>query len=99
MADNLTAKLAQIDAWLKDAERDANSDVSMTGETYASVNVTGLRVLVAEANGLWTAKREAFEALGVMPEGFCFCSSERIGDDSKVHEPECRDARAALASA
>lgn len=38
----------------------------------------------------------AVEALGVMPEGYCFCSKNRIGDDSKVHEPECADIRAFL---
>jgi hypothetical protein len=42
---------------------------------------------------------EAAEALGAMPEGYCFCSTNSIGDDSKVHEPECRDLRAALADA
>lgn len=36
------------------------------------------------------------EASGAMPEGFCCCSKDRIGDDSKTHEPECRDLRAAL---
>lgn len=41
--------------------------------------------------------REAIEALSAMPEGYCFCSKDRIGDDSKIHEPECRDLRAALA--
>lgn len=41
----------------------------------------------------------AAQALGAMPEGYCFCSSNRIGDDSKVHEPECRDLRAAIARA
>jgi hypothetical protein len=40
---------------------------------------------------------EAVEALGAMPEGYCFCSKDRIGDDSKVHEPECADLRAVLA--
>lgn len=38
----------------------------------------------------------AAEALGAMPEGYCFCSRNRIGDDSKTHEPECADLRAAL---
>ena len=41
---------------------------------------------------------DAAEALGAMPEGCCFCSADRIGDESKIHEPECRDLRAALAS-
>lgn len=40
---------------------------------------------------------EAVEALGAMPEGFCFCSQERVGDDSKEHEVECADVREALA--
>lgn len=42
---------------------------------------------------------EAAEALGAMPEGYCFCRAHRIGDDSKVHEAECADLRAALAAA
>lgn len=44
------------------------------------------------------AFRSAVEALGAMPEGYCFCSKDRIGDDSKTHEPECRDIRAMLAA-
>ena len=39
---------------------------------------------------------DAIKALGAMPEGYCFCSKNRIGDDSKIHEPECRDLRAAI---
>ena len=39
---------------------------------------------------------DAIEALGAMPEGYCFCSKDRIGNDSKIHEPECRDLRAVL---
>ena len=39
---------------------------------------------------------EYAQALGAMPEGYCFCSENRIGDDSKTHEPECHDLRAAL---
>jgi len=41
----------------------------------------------------------AAEALGAMPQGYCFCSRDRIGDDSKVHEPECAAMRAAIAKA
>jgi hypothetical protein len=41
---------------------------------------------------------EAARALGTIPEGYCFCSTNRIGDDSKAHEPECADLRAALAA-
>ncbi len=40
---------------------------------------------------------EAAMGLGAMPEGYCFCSADRIGDDSKAHEPECRDLRTAIA--
>ena len=39
---------------------------------------------------------EAARAIGTLPEGYCFCSTNRIGDDSKAHEPECADLRAAL---
>ena len=38
----------------------------------------------------------AIQALGVLPDGYCFCRSNRCGDDSKTHEPECRDLRAAI---
>ena len=41
---------------------------------------------------------EAAQALGAMPEGYCFCSANRVGDDRKIHEPECADIRAALAA-
>jgi hypothetical protein len=39
---------------------------------------------------------DAVQAIGAMPEGYCFCSNNRIGDDSKIHEPECAELRAAL---
>lgn len=39
--------------------------------------------------------REAIEALGAMPGGYCFCSRDR-GPDKDTHEPECRDIRSAL---
>ena len=39
---------------------------------------------------------DAARALGAVPEGYCFCSANRVGDDSKIHEPECADLRAAL---
>jgi hypothetical protein len=39
---------------------------------------------------------DAVQAIGAMPEGYCFCSNNRIGDDSKSHEPECAELRAAL---
>ena len=51
--------------------------------------------LIAAAPDLLTAA----EALGAMPQGYCFCSRDRIGDDSKVHEPECAAMRAAIVKA
>jgi len=55
--------------------------------------------LLADAMRLPEIRRlvESVQALGAMPEGYCFCSSNRIGSDSKIHEPECRDLRAAIA--
>lgn len=43
----------------------------------------------------------AAQALGALPDGFCFCfcSSDRVGDDRKVHQPECAELRAAIAKA
>lgn len=40
--------------------------------------------------------REAIEAHGMLPNGFCVCSKDRDGEKSN-HQPECRDLRAALA--
>ena len=55
--------------------------------------------LVAMANSMdddYRSLQLAAESLGAMPEGYCFCSKDRIGDDSKIHEPECAELRAAL---
>lgn len=41
----------------------------------------------------------AAKSLGAMPEGYCFCSRNRVGGDSKAHEPECRDLRSAISKA
>ena len=51
----------------------------------------------AEAAEAKVAKlREAIEAHGMLPNGFCVCSNNRDGEKSN-HQPECRDLRAALA--
>lgn len=43
------------------------------------------------------ALKSAVEALGALPDGYCFCSSNRHGDGApESHEPECRELRAAL---
>jgi hypothetical protein len=98
-AEGLTTRLRALDDWLRHYEQDANADADMSGDVHAVVNVTQARVMLRQAWGVWDATREAIEALGAMPEGYCFCSTNRIGDDSKHHEPECRDLRAALAKA
>ena len=51
---------------------------------------------VAMANSMHDDFVDTVEALGAMPEGYCFCSENRIGDDSKTHEPECADIRALI---
>lgn len=61
--------------------------------------ITQLRADLAAANERAEkaeAKAEAIGGLGAMPEGYCFCSSNRIGDDSKTHEPECAALRVLL---
>lgn len=40
----------------------------------------------------------ALQALGVVGDGYCYCSHER-NPERADHEPECRDARAAIARA
>lgn len=51
------------------------------------------RIEIAEARA--EELEGALGALGVIGHGYCFCSKDR--DPDKVsHEPECRDARAAL---
>ena len=66
----------------------------------APTSALGCKAMQAELATL-RAERDAMrisvEALGAMPEGYCFCSKDRIGDDSKSHEPECADLRSALA--
>jgi hypothetical protein len=64
---------------------------------HACVNaLKGIDIAAIEA-GVVGDLVDAVQGLGAMPEGFCFCHENRIGDDSKVHYPECRDLRAALA--
>jgi hypothetical protein len=63
----------------------------------ACVNaLEGIDIAAIEA-GVVKQLVEAIQGLGAMPEGFCFCHENRIGDDSKVHYPECHDLRNALA--
>lgn len=40
------------------------------------------------------------QALGALPDGYCFCSRDRHGTGpEESHEPECRDMRAAMGAA
>lgn len=97
VTDAMTLALLALDESLKYSESEANADtIWPTGEVEATVNVTMLRMTVAGIMGMWKNRLLAIQALGAMPEGYCFCSKDRIGDDSKHHEPECRDIRSFL---
>ena len=69
-------------------------------ETWTDPDEGGTEYILASELATLRAQVErltgAAEALGAMPGGYCFCSRNRIGDDSKTHEPECADLRAAL---
>lgn len=95
LADALESVMAERDtlaaAKWADKHTDTMNDMVLMGmarDEAIAENVT-LRARVAELE--WAA-----QALGAMPEGYCFCSKDRIGDDSKEHEPECAELRAAL---
>jgi multidrug resistance efflux pump len=83
--------LARVaDDWMRQAEV-AKADLSRLSALATSMDAD-FRAATLRAERL----RSAVEALGAMPEGYCFCSQNRIGDDSKVHEPECADLRKEL---
>ena len=75
------------------ANMKANATLIAAAPTITAELIAARRKLDA-AEGLSMAA----QGLGAMPEGYCFCSAHRIGDDSKTHEPECADLRAALAA-
>ena len=89
------------------AYRDHHPDLELsswgawkTKNCYGQFAIVKNEVVVPDPRDAVIARLvEAVGALGAMPEGYCFCSAHRIGDDSKVHEPECRDLRATLAAA
>ena len=83
----------RIKAWPWNGKRISGQwHVAGLGETTDYVRGD---LFAAQAAELATL-RAAAQALGAMPEGYCFCSKDRIGDDSKTHEPECADLRIAL---
>lgn len=69
---------------------------SALAPTDALAELQALRAELAATQAKLARMVEAAEALGAMPEGYCFCSQNRIGDESKTHEPECRDFRLLL---
>lgn len=80
--------------------KDANGDLAVI--VYGMGACSGCGTLgLAERTRLVAAAPnmlEALCALGVIGGGYCFCSADRDPDKTE-HEPECRDARAAIAKA
>lgn len=91
---DLATTLLQVSSLLAESRSYASA---LEGEISARAIKAGHFVAMATSmDDDFQKLRTATEALGTMPEGYCFCSKERIGDDSKTHEPECADLRAAL---
>ena len=103
--DLYPARLRNVIAELTTALRETSSALTESRE-YSLALVQELKdraakqdaftEMVSSMDADFAILTEAMQALGAMPEGYCFCSENRIGDDSKTHEPECRDLRAAL---
>lgn len=84
-------------AWKADSMTASNKRLkALWDASNAAVDllVASIKKLQADKAALLAAA----QAVGVLPEGYCFCSSDRDALKSK-HEPECRDLRAAIASA
>lgn len=103
----LTARVAELEAALTESRAYASALIeemkARTAKlereralTQAQVDRALVNYVKLDTN--FTALSEAAQSLGAMPEGYCFCSENRAGDDSKTHEPECRDLRAALST-
>ena len=103
--DLYPAQCRTVIAELSDALRTVSTDLTESRE-YAlalgqeladrAVKQDAFAAMATSMDTDFQALRSAVEALGAMPEGYCFCSKDRIGDDSKTHEPECADLRAAI---
>lgn len=103
--DLYPARCRTVIADLADALRATSADLTESRE-YAlalgreladrAVKQDAFTAMATSMDADFQALRSAVEALGAMPEGYCFCSKDRIGDDSKLHEPECADLRAAI---
>ena len=79
--------------WAERPDKQAKIDAKRAARIRSALTVTPAPDAAKVA-----ALVEAAEARGAMPEGYCFCSTNRIGDDCKMHEPECRDLRTAIAA-
>ena len=103
--DLYPARCRTVIAELSDALRTVSTDLPESRE-YAlalgqeladrAVKQDAFAAMATSMDADFQALRSAVEALGAMPEGYCFCSKDRIGNDSKTHEPECADLRAIL---
>jgi hypothetical protein len=67
-----------------DCDRKAMDDAAL---------ISTMRNMIEPLAELWAA----VEALGAMPEGYCYCNGFRDAGQNN-HDPECRDIRAALAA-
>lgn len=57
----------------------------------------GCRVTFGDVCGVARALAEAIQALGVLPEGYCYCHPGRdAARPDELHFPECRDLRRVL---
>ena len=79
-----------------DGGNDAPSEPEAKANARRIASVPSLEAEIERLTARVAELTETAQALGAMPEGYCFCSENRIGDDSKTHEPECHDLRAAL---
>lgn len=91
-----TIRVSALHYGATNAEIDAMISGEISFVNWISDKVEALADRPASPDTRVTNLIRAVEALGAMPEGFCGCSKNRIGDDSKIHEPECRDVRKSL---
>lgn len=97
----LRTVIADLSAALRETSKqlDESLEYGLALEEELSARAEKTDQFVAMAASMdedFQSLRDAVEALGAMPEGYCFCSKDRVGDDSKAHEPECADIRKEL---